>query len=66
VVVEHAAEAALLFDPPLGGADVIGGEEDLVATPLMIPLPFPPAGNGPVRRRDRLGGMPRYYYREAA
>ncbi len=33
---------------------------------LIDPLPFPPGGNGPVRCRDRLGGMLRFFYREAA
>ena len=32
-------------------------------TPLP---PTEPAGHGPIRRRDRLGGLLREYYREAA
>ena len=33
---------------------------------LLIPDPGLAASRGPIRRRDRLGGMLNYYYRDAA
>ena len=33
---------------------------------LIESLPIDPLPEGPVQRRDRLGGMLSYYYREAA
>ena len=33
---------------------------------LLFPSPAPLPRNGGVRRRERLGGMLKYYYREAA
>lgn len=33
---------------------------------LITPLKRPPAASAAVQRRERLGGMLNYYYREAA